>query len=46
MDFVKALENYVPYNEQEEKDRQVMLQLLRTTPDIFERKNQTAPNLC
>lgn len=42
MDFVKTLEHYVPYNEQEEKDRQVMLQLLRTTPDIFERKNQTA----
>ncbi len=42
MDLVKALEHYVPYNEQEEKDRQVMLQLLRTTPDIFERKNQTA----
>ena len=42
MDLVKVLEHYVPYNEQEEKDRQVMLQLLRTTPDIFERKNQTA----
>lgn len=42
MDLVKALEHYVPYNEQEEKDRQVMLQLLRTTSDIFERKNQTA----
>ena len=42
MDLVKALEHYVPYNEQEEKDRQVVLQLLRTETDIFERKNQTA----
>lgn len=33
---------YQPFNEQEEKDREVMLALLDTQPDIFERKNRVA----
>ena len=36
------LENYIAWNEQEERDRQVMLHLLDTQRDIFLRENQTA----
>ena len=42
MDIVTALKQYKTFNEQEEHDREVMLRLLETMPDIFERKNETA----
>ena len=42
MDIARCLNNYKPCNEQEEHDKEVMLHLLQTMPDIFERKNQTA----
>lgn len=38
----EQLETYQPYNEQEEKDREVMLQLLASQKDIFTRENQVA----
>lgn len=38
----EQLENYQPYNEQEEQDREVMLQLLASQKDIFTREHRTA----
>ena len=38
----RALRDYRPWNEQEERDRAVMLRLLETTPDCFDRSNETA----
>ncbi len=40
--LINALQSYVPYNEQEERDRDIMLQLLKTQDNILERENQTA----
>lgn len=42
MKLQQQLEVYVPCNEQEEKDRELMLHLLKTCPDIFTRENRTA----
>lgn len=42
MKLQQQLEAYVPCNEQEEKDRELMLHLLKTCPDIFTRENRTA----
>jgi 8-oxo-dGTP pyrophosphatase MutT (NUDIX family) len=42
MKLKQDLISYHPYNEQEEKDRSVMLHLLDTQPDIFLRENQAA----
>ncbi len=42
MNLQHQLEQYHPYNEQEQRDRAVMLQLLATQPDIFTRENQVA----
>ena len=39
--LINALQSYVPYNEQEERDRDIMLQLLKTQDNILERENQT-----
>lgn len=39
--LIKQLEQYIPFNEQEEKDRQIILDALRTHSDIFERSNKT-----
>lgn len=39
--LVEAVENFVPYNEQEENDRKLILEYL-SEPDIFERTNETA----
>lgn len=38
----EQLLNYQPYNEQEEKDRILILNALGTFPDVFTRKNETA----
>lgn len=40
--LAEAIQQYQPVNEQEEKDKNVMLHLLRTQPDILERSNQAA----
>ena len=37
-----ALRNYKAWNEQEERDRDVMLRILDTMPDCFDRSNETA----
>lgn len=42
MNLQKSIECYRPYNEQEERDKKVMLTLLATQPDIFVRENQVA----
>ncbi len=42
MDLIRCLEAYIPYNEQEEADRLVLLSALRTQQDIFSRGNTIA----
>lgn len=42
MNIQKDLENYIPYNEQEASDKEIILQLLADRPDIFTRENRTA----
>lgn len=42
MNLQKELKNYSPCNEQEEKDKAVMLRLLDAEEDIFMRENETA----
>ncbi len=42
MKLQEQLKQYHPYNEQEERDKKVMLQLLKTQPDIFTRENEVA----
>lgn len=42
MKLQMQLEQYHPFNEQEERDKKVMLKLLETQPDIFTRENEVA----
>ena len=42
MDLIEQIEAYTPFNEQEERDRELILTCLRNMPDIFERKNTLA----
>ena len=42
MDFKQQLTQYQPDNEQEERDKAVMLSLLDAKPDIYTRENQVA----
>lgn len=42
MKLQEQLEQYHPFNEQEERDKKVMLRLLKTQPDIFTRENEVA----
>lgn len=42
MELYESLQTYQPYNEQEARDREIMLALLKTQPDIFTRENQLA----
>lgn len=41
-DLEQTLRAYIPWNEQEERDRDVMLRILCTMPDCFDRTNETA----
>lgn len=41
-DLIHQLQIYQSFNEQEETDRKVMLELLETTEDIFYRTNLLA----
>ena len=41
-DLINQLQSYQSFNEQEEADRQVMLELLQTSDDIFYRTNLLA----
>ena len=40
MDLKKMLEKYVPYNEQEENDKEMMLQYIDTFEDLLTRENR------
>ncbi len=40
--IIKALRSYIPYNGQEENDRNVILHLLKTQDNLLTRDNQTA----
>lgn len=42
MNIQYQLEQYQPYNEQEQRDKAVILHLFATQPDIFNRENQMA----
>lgn len=40
--LIEELENYRPFNEQEQRDRELILGCLRTQPDVFTRENRLA----
>lgn len=40
--LIQQIENYEPVNEQEKTDQNILLKMLRTQEDIFERTNQLA----
>ncbi len=40
MELKQQIENYRPYNEQEEKDKQIMLKYMNTFDDVLTRKNE------
>ena len=42
MDILTQIENYRPYDEQEMRDREIILGCLRTQKDIFTRENRLA----
>jgi len=42
MDFVESIKRYVPYNEQEEKDKEVILNCLGVFEDVLTRNNKIA----
>ena len=42
MDIYQQLNNYIPFNKQEEADRDIILHCLRTLPDVFTRDSKTA----
>ena len=39
MILIQQIEAYTPFNEQEERDREIILSALKTYPDIFTREN-------
>ena len=40
MNIFEAIERYQPYNEQEQRDRELLLSLNQEEKDVFTRKNQ------
>lgn len=40
MNLKEQIENYKPYNEQEEKDKEIMLKYINTFDDVLTRKNE------
>lgn len=40
MNFKEQIQNYKPYNEQEEKDKEMMLKYIDTFDDVLTRKNE------
>ena len=40
MNLEEQLKNYIPYNEQEKKDKEMMLKYIETFKDVFTRKNE------
>ncbi len=41
-DLKTQIENYIPFNEQEEKDKELMLRWLSSKEEVFTRSNKTA----
>ncbi|MBQ9036074.1 MAG: NUDIX hydrolase [Erysipelotrichaceae bacterium] len=41
-DLLEELRGYVPFNEQEEKDRKIIIELLSNVDDIYDRSNDIA----
>lgn len=41
-DLLEELREYVPFNEQEEKDREIIIDLLENVEDIYDRSNDIA----
>lgn len=39
MDFIKNIKNYTPYNEQEEKDKELILTAIKSFNNLFTREN-------
>ena len=44
--LMKQLEKYIPFNEQEERDKEMILQALRTQQNIFSRDISRPNPLC
>ncbi|NMM62830.1 NUDIX hydrolase [Clostridium sp. P21] len=42
MDWIEAVKKYVPYNEQEEKDKELILKCINKFDDILTRENEIA----
>lgn len=42
MNFKESIENYKPYNDQEEKDKEIMLKYINTFDDVLTRSNEFA----
>ncbi len=42
MKLQEEIKHYIPYNEQEEKDKEVMIDFIKTSKNIFLRKNKIA----
>ena len=40
MNYIELIKNYKPYNEQEEKDKQLMLKYINTFDDVLTRNNE------
>ena len=40
MDWIKEIENYVPFNEQEESDKKIILDAIRNHSNILTRENE------
>ena len=42
MSLFEEIQKYKPFNEQEERDKEVMLQFIQNNPDYLERTNSVA----
>ena len=42
MNLKEQIENYKPYNEQEEKDKEIILKYINTFDDVLTRNNEFA----
>ena len=40
MNLKQQIENYKPYNEQEENDKEMMLKYIETFPDVLKEKTE------
>ena len=40
--LIQSIQSYIPFNEQEENDKNVMLNLLKTQDNLLTRDNRTA----